>query len=287
VVTSYLSEVNDKQTVGRDMASFYDAFTSPAPQLTRPGGFHSKLTAVDARESYSFGPGGPGGEGEKFSAYGPGRKQEGEHSRDYRRAAAVIARDTLLFSLLSDANSRSFAEDRVLEILGENIAPQSTQAMAELISNALRTENISLKERNVACDEQVAFVMQKLQTYEHELNDSKVRYDQACHNDNIREVMRKGEDNQIRQMLKRMKEMSDANTLETKQLQLRLESVLAENHELQMAVKDAECREKDKQVGMKYLLLLSLWSTRAHSVLRGGTLLFPALQPLLLFCLWR
>jgi hypothetical protein len=74
--------------------------------------------------------------------------------------------------------------------------------------------------------------------------------------------------------------------LETKQLQLRLESVLAENHELQMAVKDAECREKDKQVGMKYLLLLSLWSTRAHSVLRGGTLLFPALQPLLLFCLW-
>jgi hypothetical protein len=44
-------------------------------------------------------------------SFGPGASSS-NNGNEMRRAAAAIARDTLLLSLLSDSNSRGFAEDR-------------------------------------------------------------------------------------------------------------------------------------------------------------------------------
>lgn len=76
---------------------------------------------------------------------------------DFRRAATAIAHDTLFLSLQGDPNSRSFAEDRIVEILRTHISPLPLgSAMTDLISNALREENKSLKEQ-IADRDEVAF----------------------------------------------------------------------------------------------------------------------------------
>lgn len=75
---------------------------------------------------------------------------------DLRRAATALAHDSLFLSLQCDPNSRSFAEDRIVEILRDSISPLPLgAAMTDLISNALREENKSLKEQIAERDEVV------------------------------------------------------------------------------------------------------------------------------------
>lgn len=88
-----------------------------------------------------------------FGAIVGGRPGE---NPDLRRAASVLAHDSLFLSLQCDPNSRSFAEDRIVEILRDSISPLPLgAAMTDLISTALREENKSLKEQIAERDEVV------------------------------------------------------------------------------------------------------------------------------------
>jgi chromosome segregation ATPase len=194
------------------------------------------------------------------AAYGPRTLAVRDHDRDtpeLRRAANKIVRDTLFLSLHADPNSRNFAEDRVLEILHENISrPHApfTPGMVDLIGNSLRTENNMLKAQIAERDEKVAYITQKFQALEKQMS-------AAQRHAEVTEVVRQGEDTKIQEMLRRMQAMSTANENETKQLKHQLDRMMAENHDLQAALKHSLNKASDAKLEKQFTILRDALST--------------------------
>ena len=112
-----------------------------------------------------------------------------------------------------------------------------------------------------ASAQKIAYMSQRFQMLENQVNVSSLRYEEAVRQDRLASVTRQGEDDKIKQALARFKETTAAYEAENRELKHRLESAIAEHMQLRLAVKDAEQTATDKKVERSVLQLRDALST--------------------------
>ncbi len=102
---------------------------------------------------------------------------------------------------------------------------------------------------------------QKFQSLEGQVNVSYLRYEEAMQQDRMASIVRKSEDDKIKDALARFREMAAAFEAEKGQLKHQLEHALAEINQLRLAVRDAEQNAADKKLEKSVLQLRDALST--------------------------
>jgi chromosome segregation ATPase len=102
---------------------------------------------------------------------------------------------------------------------------------------------------------------QKFQSLVSQVNLSNLRSEEAMEQDRMAGIVRRREDDKIKEALARFQEVSAAFEAENGQLKHRLEQALAEINQLRLAVKDAELNAADKKLEKSMLQLRDALST--------------------------
>ena len=146
------------------MSRFEDFSPAPGSRQAVNGwsnmlGSHSKVARLDPPSMTPLASTGGRYSTDAFLAGTDASRNSDREAPELRRTAAIIAHDTLFLSLQGDANSRQFAEDRVLEILRENIIPplQQMPGMTDFMNSSLRNDNNNLRTKVAELDEVFLF----------------------------------------------------------------------------------------------------------------------------------